>query len=57
MSQKTRKNYKKCHKKCNNNAKNGTKIHCKMKSCKARKYASIYGTTGGSTRSNSHIYY
>jgi hypothetical protein len=50
MPRKTRKHFRKY-------AKNGTKIHCKMKSCKAKKYAAIYGTTGGSTRSNQALFY
>lgn len=49
MPRKTRK-YK-------NHAKNGTKLSCKMKSCKAYKYKSVYGSTGGSIRSNNIIFY
>ena len=52
---KPRKNYKtrKTHKKdCNKNAKKGTQIKCRMKTCNAKKYSAVYGSTGGSIRSN-----
>jgi hypothetical protein len=50
---KTRKNYK-----INNtNAKKGTQLKCLMKTCKAKKYSSVYGSTGGSIRSTIGAYF
>ena len=50
---KTRKNYKDCNK----NAKKGTQIKCRMKTCNAKKYSAVYGSTGGSIRSNIGIFF
>lgn len=33
-------------------AKKGTKLKCRMKTCRAQKYKSVYGSTGGNIRSN-----
>lgn len=33
-------------------AKNGTQLKCRMKTCRANKYKSVYGSTGGSIRAN-----
>lgn len=39
--------------KCNKNALKGTQLKCKLKSCKAKMYQSVYGLSeGGSIRSN-----
>lgn len=52
-NKKTRKNNKK-HK----DAKQGTQIKQKLKTCRAKKYQSIYGVTGGgSIRSSIHSFY
>ena len=51
---KTRKN---CKKGCNKNAKKGTQIKCRMKTCNAKKYSAVYGSTGGSIRSNIGIFF
>lgn len=51
---KTRKNHKKD---CNKNAKKGTQIKCRMKTCNAKKYSAVYGSTGGSIRSNIGIFF
>lgn len=37
-------------------AKKGTKLKCLMKSCKAYKYKSVYGSSGGSIRENVSLY-
>ena len=38
---------------CNKNAIKGTQLKCKLKSCKAKMYQSVYGLSeGGSIRSN-----
>ena len=51
---KTRKN---CKKDCNKTAKKGTQIKCRMKTCNAKKYSAVYGSTGGSIRSNIGIFF
>lgn len=33
-------------------AKKATKIKCRMKTCRANKYKSVYGSSGGNIRSN-----
>ena len=64
MSKKTRKNnnsqntntiirYNNKH----NNAKKATQIKCRMKTCRAKKYQSLFGSVGGSIRSNRQLYY
>ena len=64
MSKKTRKNnnsqntntiirYNNNH----NNAKKATQIKCRMKTCRAKKYQSLFGSVGGSIRSNRQLYY
>jgi hypothetical protein len=53
MANKTRKNYKnraKCSKK-------GKQLKYIMKTCRAQKYKAIYGSNGGSIRSNAQLYY
>ena len=50
MPRKTRKHFRK-------HAKKGTHLSCKMKSCKAHKYKSVYGSNGGSIRSNISAFY
>jgi hypothetical protein len=61
-AKKTRKNYKKNHRDClatqNKDAKKGTQKRCMMKTCRAKKYQSIYGSSGGgSIRSNRQLFY
>lgn len=54
MPKKTQKHYKKsghCKKRFLD-AKRGTELKCLMKTCRANKYKSVYGSTGGSIRSN-----
>jgi hypothetical protein len=57
----TRKNRKKCKnntQKCKKSAKKGTELRCKLKSCKAKMYQSVYGVSeGGSIRSNPRLFY
>lgn len=51
MGSKTRKNKKHIY------AKKATQIKCLLKSCKARKYQSVYGVSkGGAVRSNPELY-
>jgi hypothetical protein len=57
MPNKTRKHYKLKNKTCNKNAKNATTLKCLMKTCRAKMYRSVYGSTGGSTRSNKQLFY
>lgn len=57
-TRKTRKNSKNITQKCNKNAIKGTELKCKLKSCKAKMYQSVYGLSeGGSIRSNKHLFY
>jgi len=65
MTSKMRKTYnnttRRCNKstqKCNKNALKGTQLKCKLKSCKAKMYQSVYGlSAGGSIRSNRAAFY
>ena len=41
----------------NTDAKNGTQLKCMMKTCRAKQYKSIFGSVGGSTRSNRQLFY
>lgn len=53
MANNTRKNYKnsaKCSKK-------GKKLEYSMKTCRAQKYRAIYGSNGGTIRSNAQLFY
>lgn len=56
FAKKTRKHCKKqnmnCLEKQNRNAKKATQVRCLMKTCRAKKYQSVYGSVGGSVRSN-----
>jgi len=56
MSSKKRKHCKKNNKTClsrqNRDAKKATQFRCRMKTCRAKKYQSVYGSVGGSVRSN-----
>ena len=45
-----------CLEKQNINAKKGTQIKCLMKTCRAKKYQSVYGSVGGSVRSNRNYF-
>ena len=59
MTRKIRTKYKnksqRCNKtlqRCNKNAIKGTQLKCKLKSCKAKMYQSVYGmSAGGNIRS------
>ncbi len=43
--------------KCNKNALKGTQFECRLKSCKATKYKSVYGMSGGGIiRSNPSLF-
>ena len=58
MPKKTQKHYKK-RGHCKNrylDAKRGTQLKCRMKTCRANKYKSVYGSNGGSIRSNIALY-
>ena len=52
MANKTRKHRKVNLDKKHLYAKKGTQLKCLMKSCKVHKYKSVYGSTGGTIRSN-----
>ena len=57
---KTRKHYKKHIYSLlpSTNAKKGTHIKCRLKSCRARKYKSVYGGSSASTiRSTEPLFY
>ena len=42
---------------CNKNAIKGTQFGCRLKSCKATKYKSVYGMSGGGIiRSNPNLF-
>jgi len=45
--QKTRKNCKGNKRNCVKDAKKGTLLKCRLKTCRAKKYQSIYGSAGG----------
>jgi len=60
MTRKTRKIRKsrKNHKVSNNtNVKKGIQLKCLMKTCRAKKYSAVYGSTGGSIRSNICLFF
>jgi len=51
------KDFNKTTPRCNKNAIKGTQLKCKLKSCKAKMYQSVYGLSeGGSIRSNSYSF-
>jgi hypothetical protein len=54
MTNKTRKNFKNNK---HNNAKKATQLKCRMKTCRAKKYQAIYGSSGGSIRSSRQLFY
>ena len=56
MASKTRKHSKRNHRCLNKDAKKGTQLKALMKTCRANKYKSIYGSTGGNIRSNISMY-
>jgi hypothetical protein len=56
-SKKTRKNCKKTHRDCNKDAKKATQLKCRMKTCRSKKYMSVFGSTCGSIRSNRQLFY
>lgn len=57
MSRKTRKYSKNQHKDCNKNAKKATQQKCLMKTCRAKKYQSVYGSIGGSSRITRNLFF
>lgn len=58
MTRKHRKTCKNTTYKCKKGAKRGTELKCKLKSCKAKIYQSVYGSSkGGSIRSNQQLFY
>jgi len=61
MARKTRKNFKKKQRKYldnqNKDAKKGTQLKCRLKTCRSKKYQSIYGASvGGSIRTERQIF-
>ena len=58
MTHKILKNHKNITQKYKKNAKKGTELKCKLKSCRAKMYKSVYGVSkGGSIRSNRLMFY
>lgn len=58
MGKKTRKNCKKNKRDCNKDAKKGTQLKCRLKTCRAKKYQSIFGAAyGGSIRAERPLFY
>jgi hypothetical protein len=58
MVKKTRKHCKKNKRDCDKDAKKGTLLKCRLKTCRAKKYQSVYGSaTGGSARENKPLFY
>jgi hypothetical protein len=61
MQRKTRKIRKNCNKNkrdCNKDAKKGTLLKCRLKTCRAKKYQSVYGSIrGGSARATRPLFY
>jgi len=64
FAKKTRKHCKKNNMNCLEkqhrnvkNAKKATQIKCLMKTCRAKKYQSVYGSVGGSVRSNRTFFF
>jgi hypothetical protein len=56
----TRKHYKNINNKTQRHKKNkrGAELDCRLKSCKASMYKSVYGMSGGGyIRSNMHMFY
>ena len=43
-TRKTRKICKKSYRDCNKDAKKGTSMKCRLKTCRAKKYQSVYGS-------------
>lgn len=57
-SKKTRKNCKKKLRDCDKDAKKGTHIKCRLKTCRAKKYQSVYGAArGGNIRAARPLFY
>lgn len=54
---KTRKNCLTNKRKCNIYAKKGAQMKGKLKSCRAKKYQSVYGSTRSHIRSNKQLFY
>jgi hypothetical protein len=58
FSKKTRKNCNKNKRNCHKDAKNGTQLKYRLKTCRSKKYQSIYGAaSGGSSREPRQLYY
>ena len=58
MTQQTRKRCRKNKRNCDKDAKKGTMFKCRLKTCRAKKYQSVYGASvGGSIRSNISLFY
>lgn len=57
VGNKTRKKCLKQTRICNKYAKKGTKMRCKLKTCRAQKYQSVYGSTRSNIRSNKYLFY
>ncbi len=58
LAKKTRKNCNKNKRNCHKDAKKGAQLRCRLKTCRFKKYQSIYGaSSGGSARENRQLYY
>ena len=58
MSYKTRKTHHKVFlEKQNKIAKKGTQLKCRMKTCRAKKYQSVYGAGGGTARTTRNLFF
>ena len=58
FAKKTRKNYKLKHEENKHkDAKNATQVKCLIKTCRANKYKSVYGSTGGNIRANRALFH
>ena len=58
FARKTRKHCKKNKRDCHKDAKKGTLLKCRLKTCRAKKYISVYGSArGGSSREPRPLFY
>lgn len=58
FAKKTRKNCNKNKRNCNKDAKKGTQLKSRLKTCRAKKYLSVYGSArGGSAREPRPLFY
>ncbi len=58
MGRKTRKHCNKKKRDCDKDAKKGTQLKCRLKTCRAKKYQSVYGAIrGGSARATRPLFF